>query len=61
MIVTVSSYKIILHALQMKTVLKMSRYWGWKYHISYQQNTLLRKVVALYKFVNIWIKNYKVR
>ena len=30
MIVTVSSYKIILHALQMKTVLKMSRYSGWK-------------------------------
>ena len=29
-IVTISSYKKVLQALQMKTILKMSRYWGWK-------------------------------
>ena len=29
-IVTISSYKNFLQALQMKTILKMSRYWGWK-------------------------------
>ena len=29
-IVTISSNKKILQALQMKTILKMSRYWGWK-------------------------------
>ena len=32
-----------------------------KYHISFQQNTLLKKVMVLYKFINIWIKNYKMR
>ena len=29
-IVTISLYKKNLQALQMKTILKLSRYWGWK-------------------------------
>ena len=60
-VVTISSYKKVLQALQMKTILKRSRYWGWK--ISYISPTkyIVEKgdgSLQIHKYMN---KNYKMR